>query len=100
MRASIRDYVSEGATVRYEGLVNRFGDPKQIAATYVDEMEVGELLETLKSNRKILFTVGAAIAAAVILWTGWIVVSYMDHVKDVNGYAVVEIIEVERKQIN
>lgn len=100
MRGSIRDYVSEGATVRYEGLVNRFGEPKQIAATYVNEMETGEVLEELKSNRKILFTVGATMAAAVILWAGWIVVSYMDHVKDVNGYAVVEIIEVERKQID
>ncbi|MBR1972220.1 MAG: hypothetical protein IKA16_02140 [Oscillospiraceae bacterium] len=100
MRGSIRDYVSEGANVSFEQLVNRFGEPKQIAATYVNEMEAGEVLEELKSNRKILFTVGAAMAAAVILWAGWIVASYMDHVKDMNGYAVVEIIEVERKQID
>ena len=100
MRGSIRDYVSEGANVSFEQLVNRFGEPKQIAATYVKEMEAGEVLEELKSNRKILFTVGAAMAAAVILWAGWIVASYMDHVKDMNGYAVVEIIEVERKQID
>lgn len=100
MRGSIRDYVSEGTTIRYEQLVNRFGEPGQIAATFVNEMEAGEVLEELKSNRKILFTVGAAMVAAVILWAGWIVASYMDHVKDVNGYAVVEIIEVERKQID
>ena len=52
MESSIRDYVSDGAHVRYEQLKTRFGDPKQIASTYVSEMEAAELLQGMQIRRR------------------------------------------------
>lgn len=100
MESSIRDYVSDGAHVRYEQLKTRFGDPKQIASTYVSEMESGDLLNELKAEKKIIRIVFTSVAIAVTLWTALVVTSYTTFKKDINGYAVVEVIEVERTTVD
>lgn len=100
MAVSVRDYVSDDVNVTYEQLKKRFGNPKQVAFTYVNEMETGELVEEIRNSKK---TVGIIVVTAVVmvlLWSVRLVISYSDHEKDVNGYAVVEIIEVERKLID
>lgn len=54
MESSIQDYVSDGAHVRHEQFKTRFGDPQQIASTYVSEMEAAELLQGMQIRQKIL----------------------------------------------
>lgn len=97
---SIRDYVSDGADLTYDQLKKRFGDPEQIAFTYVNEMETGELVEEIRIRKKKVGIITVTAVVMVLLWTVRLVISYTDHEKDVNGYAVVEIIEVERKLID
>lgn len=100
MASSIRDYVFEGTRVTYDQLQNRFGDPKRVAFTYVSEMETGELFEEIRIRKKAVSIIMVSALAMVLLWTGLIVISYNDHAKNANGYAVVEIIEVERVLID
>lgn len=100
MRDSIRDYVSEGASVRYEEIVKRFGEPKQIAATYVNEMEAGEVLEGFRVKRQILATVLVTTMVIVGLWIGYLVYCYADFQDSVNGYMVVDVIEVDATNTN
>ena len=76
--------------------MKRFGTPKAIASDYISEMEVEMLVEHLNKTQ---MTFRIMIISAVIALTmlgSCIVLSYIDHVKDTNGYMVVEIIEVER----
>lgn len=100
MNSSIRDYVSEGAKPDYDQLVKRFGDPKQVAATYVNEMETDELIARLKINGKIISVVLLAVVLLVIMRFCFNLASLRSFQRDMNGYAVVEIIEVERKLID
>lgn len=100
MRGSIRDYVSEGAAVRYEQLVNRFGEPGQIAATYVNEMETGELLEGFRVKRQVIGTVLVTAMVVVGLWVGYLVYCYVDFRDSVNGYMVVDVIENDATNTN
>lgn len=100
MANSIRDYVSNGTHVTYEQLKKRFGDPEQIAFTYVNEMETGELVEEIRISKKTVGIIAVTAVVMVLLWTVRLVISYTDHEKNVNGYAVVEIIEVERKLVD
>lgn len=100
MASSIRDYVSEGACLTYEQLVSRFGDPKQVAYTYVNEMETDELVQEIKAGKKIVKIAAITVAVMILIWAVITVVSYNDHAVDANGYAIVEIIEVDRKLID
>ena len=79
-------------------LLMRFGKPKQIASTYVMEMEAEELLNSLQT-RRIIAAVAMVVFVTAGIWLFTIVESYVNHKKDMAGYAVVEIIEIERKVI-
>lgn len=94
MENSIRDYVSEEVYVTFDQLKNRFGEPKQIALTYINEMEARRLSKELKKEKVIVNTVIVTAIVIVTLWAGMVVTSYIDHRKNANGYAIVEIIEV------
>lgn len=100
MAVSIRDYVSDESRASYKQLVERFGEPKQVSFTYVNEMETDELVEEIRISKKTVGIITLTAVVVVLLWTARLVISYTDHEKDVNGYAVVEIIEVERKLID
>lgn len=98
IESTVREYVVDNPNVSYEGLTERFGIPQQIAATYVEEMGTDELLRDLRIRRKIVKIVAATAAVVICLWAGLVIASYVDHRKDVNGYATVEIIEIERTE--
>ena len=95
MYSSIRDYVSEGAEPDYTTLVNRFGEPKSIAAEYIAQMDNEELLTGLRIRQRVIRIIVVTVATMLILWTTHIVLAYTDHRKNVEGYLVVEEIVVE-----
>ena len=80
--------------------MERFGEPKQVAFIYVNEMEPDELVEEIRVSKKTVSIITVTAVVMVLLWMARLVISYTDHEKDANGYAVVEVIEVERKLIN
>lgn len=100
MAGSVRDYAFDGEKPGYNQLVKRFGDPRQVAATYVNEMETDELIARLKINGKIISVVLLAVVLLVIVRFCFNLASLRSFQRDMNGYAVVEIIEVERKLID
>lgn len=97
MENSIRDYASDGANISYNQIKTRFGDPIQIAATYVSEMESEELLNAVNARRVILQMALIAAVFAVVLWAVFVTASYVSFEKDMNGYTTVEVIEVTRR---
>lgn len=96
MARSIRDYISEGSCITYEQLVSRFGDPKRIAFTYVNELETDEIITEINISRKKVRILAITALVVIFMWAVVVGVSYYDHKKDANGYAVIEIIEYER----
>lgn len=69
IHSTIETYQAENPDADFADIEKRYGSPKQIAASYIDEMETGELLWDLRIRRRVVRTVTAAVAAAVILWT-------------------------------
>lgn len=93
---SMAQFLSENPEASYEALAERFGSPRQIAATYVDEMGTDELLRDLRVRRRVVGTVAAAALAVVILWAGVVMIALIDSHKNINGngvYGGVSIIE-------
>ena len=97
---SIAQFLSENPEASYEALAERFGSPRQIAATYVDDMGTAELLKDLRARRRVVQIVAAAAVTVVCLWTGLITVSYIGHLKDIGGCVVVgEVAEIDRVEV-
>lgn len=97
---SIAQFLSENPEASYEALAERFGSPRQIAATYVDEMGTDELLRDLRVRRRIVGMIAATAVAVVCLWAGLVTASYLDHVNGMNGYVVVgEVAEIDRVEV-
>lgn len=97
METPVRDFVSENPGVNYSGIVARFGTPEQIAESRVAEMEVAELLQGIQIRKKVLIIAVIAVMLLVMMRIGVHVAAYLEFTKDMRGYAVVDVIEVERE---
>ena len=100
MESSVQDFVIENSGADYNAIVSRFGTPTQIAESNIAEMDTAELLGNLQIHRRIVVII---LAAAILLATfrlGFRLAAYLEFYKDMNGYAVVEVIEVDPTENN
>ena len=95
VESSVRDFVTENPDANYNAIVSRFGTPTQIA-----EMDTAELLGNLQIHRRIVAIVLATAILLVMFRLGFRLAAYLEFYKDMNGYAVVEVIEVDPTESN
>lgn len=94
IRSNVSAYLEEAPSADYNALVQRFGSPQQIAATYVDEISTAELLHSLRIRKRILTITAATLAAAFFVWTTFVAVTISDEIKSENGYITFEIEDI------
>ena len=100
MTASVREYASERPNTDYAALASRFGDPQKIAESCVAEMEPNELLKAIAIRQKLLMVIACTVAVLVLMRFCTNLAMFLSFKRDMNGYAVVEIIEIERETIS
>lgn len=100
MESSVRDFVTENPDANYNAIVSRFGTPTQIAESNIAEMDTAELLGNLQIHRRIVAIVLAAAILLVMFRLGFRLAAYLEFYKKVNGYAVVEVIEIDPTEKN
>ncbi len=93
MAHSIRGYVFEETGVSYAQIVKRFGDPKQIASSYVEEMETEELTKELQVCGRAIRIILVSAMICIVLWAGVVSLAWLGLKDSDNGYFVVEITE-------
>ena len=98
MKDSIQEYVSENPNADFASIVKCFGTPEQFAESCVAEMDASYLLEGMRTSEKILRTLVIAVTLGVLIWVGFLTMAYRDFQKYENGYATVEIIEIEQSK--
>lgn len=96
VQASVSEYREENPDCSYSDLVQRFGVPQQIAEAAVSEMGTGEVLNAIEIKRPILRIVTITAGIILTLWLALFIKSYIEHMKNVEGFATVEIVEVVR----
>lgn len=96
MENSVREFAAEQPNADYAAIVKWFGSPEKIAESYVAEMDAAELVQSIKIRYNVLLIVMVAVAICVALRFITLATAYYKYVDNVTGYAVVEIIEVER----
>lgn len=96
---SVQDYVIENPYVNYKLLQRRFGTPRQIAESYIQEMDSSEVLLEMRSREKMLKAVLTALSLFVLIWFGFCAAAYYQHTVAVNGSGVIEIEIIEQTEI-
>lgn len=98
VKDSIQEYVSENPNADFASIVKCFGTPEQFAESCVAEMDSSYLLEGMRTSEKILRIVMIAVTLGILIWVGFLTMAYCDFQKYENGYATVEIIEIEQSE--
>ena len=100
IKTVLDDYLNDHPDADFAELSHRFGTPQQIAASYIEEMNVQDLLKQLRIRRKIICIVVATALTFVSLWAGVVITALIRHVKAMDGYLIVGEAEViDRWQI-
>ena len=88
------DYLAEHPDADFSELSHRFGLPKQIAASYVEDMDTEELLRNLRIRRRIVGIVTCTALIVVTLWAGTVTYAIIRNERLAHGYGVLGEIEV------
>lgn len=100
VESSVRDFVAEHPGADYAAIVSHFGTPTQIAESNIAEMDTAELLGNLQIHRRIVVIILAAATLLVMVRFGFRLAAYLEYYKKVNGYAAVEVIEIDPTEKN
>jgi len=95
IESNINAYLLENPSADIASIEARFGAPKQIAASYIDELETPELLKKFHIRKRILTIIISAVAIILVLWlgvVGWSAITeYYDSNGDITDSGIVEI---------
>ena len=92
VETSVRDYVSARPNADYHMVTARFGTPKQIVQTCLEEMNGEELIRELNSRRKIVRIVLTTAVIVISLWAAVVILALAEHNSRANGYFVEQIV--------
>lgn len=100
MATPVWDYAERNSRGGYDAIVLRFGEPAQVAESYLADMEVEELSKHLQIRNKIVAILSASSLAIVLLWAGVVCVALAEARSNVNNTIVDDIEIIERTQIS
>ena len=90
----VEGYLKENSSPSYSDLTARFGTPKQIVTSCLEEMDAEELLRRLKFGGKIVRIVAAAAVAVVVMWAVAVSIMLYRDEQYRNGYFVEQVYNV------
>ena len=85
IESSISAYLQEHPSADIAEIKARFGEPQQIAAAHVDELDTADLLRDLRVKRKVVGIVATCAAAVILMWGAVVGVALIDDFKAENG---------------
>ena len=93
LRDSVAAYIDDNPDAEYQAIVERFGLPQVIAATYIEELDSRELLGNLRVKRRIVSIVSVVACLVVFIWLGITTVALISDTHQADGYYITHIDE-------
>ncbi len=90
MKNEVDDYCNDNPNVSTEALIDVFGEPKEVAKEFVQEID----LDILKRSAKISTAIKIALAAIVVFLIGYYIFTCFNAIEDLEGSYCIEEIEV------
>lgn len=88
---SVNGYLEDHPDANISEIETRFGEPKNIAAAYVDDMDTPELLGALRIRKRIITRIVTGVIAALIMWASCLTYAYVQHTARMDGSFEVDI---------
>lgn len=82
----------------YENAAERFGQPEQIAAAYVESADTEELLSGLRISGRIVRAVAAMALGIVLIWAVGVAASVVDSHNSADGHSIETVVVTERNE--
>lgn len=86
IRTNVNAYLIENPDADMDEIRARFGEPREIAAAYVSDMDTAELLTVLRIRRRILAAVMAAVMFVVVSWGSCVLWAIDETKKSLGGH--------------
>lgn len=86
IKNSVALFLADNPDSDYDSIATRFGNPKVVAASLVEEMQSVEILQELQIKRRIMAAVFTAVSMIVVIWLAVAGVAYIQYVDEYNGY--------------
>ena len=91
IKENIDQFLEEYPDADYDVIVQRFGTPQQIAASYLEEMDPQEVLYRLNTRKRIAGIVTAGVVLFVALCGIWVLLFAADVMNSAESYLEVYI---------
>lgn len=98
IRQELGSYLESRPDASYRDLTERFGRPEQIAASYVESADTGELLAGMRYGNRVVKIVAIALLIALIIWAIGITIAVIDGMKSSHGYYVEYITVIDQTE--
>lgn len=85
VKENVATYLEENPAATFEEIQKHFGTPRQIAASYVEEMETPELMAKLRIRKRIITVICVAVGLAVLIWAVAVVIALVDSFNSTGG---------------
>lgn len=82
----------------YQNAVDRFGQPEQIAAAYVESADTNELLASLRIRGQIVRTFIAMALGIVLIWAAGVTAAVVDAKNSIGSYYTETIDAIEQAE--
>ena len=99
IKQSVYEQTQEDASVDMASLSARFGTPRQIVESYMENMSVAEFLHDMRIRQRIVRIVFSAALAAILVWVVVIGGIWLRHLSYDNGYYEDIVTVIERYEI-
>ena len=85
IKENVEAYLEEKPAAALEDIQKHFGTPRQIATSYLEELDTPELIGKLKIKRTIVTVICAALGLIVLLWAVAVVIALIDSFNSSGG---------------
>lgn len=90
---SVEDYLATHPLADFPAVLEHFGSPQEIAASYIENMTTPEILKKFRFRKTILTILCATAATALLLWSSIIVYAIVKDANSGESFLVVDSIE-------
>lgn len=70
VKHNVENYLLENQFVNYQNLVDRFGEPQQIACAFIDAEGAQQIVRNMHIRKGVICIVAATALAIVVIWAG------------------------------
>lgn len=90
---SVEDYLATHPLADFPAVLEHFGSPQEIAASYIENMTTPEILKKFRFRKTVLTVLCATAATALLLWGVVVGTALINEITSSGGYGVIDPIE-------